>query len=285
MESKIPQALSNNAAAFAIVVPKAAPPGAKRFLIFGGPSGPFQGSCGGILFQYKLDPSKLKTERRLLVERFSLSISVPLCHGISPLFAQTFAFALDEPGDFSIEFKEPVRDPTPGSLTTLLPTKVADVSSSAQLNTSAFEVSGHWIDPATNGSGIAIQHRRTPETFLGTWFMYGSRGETKWMSLQFTEWSPDGKTVSGLLFTLPNMQCVTPGMTTSLHTCPNPSLPVQAYFPAGTRPEDPLVMSPFNIWNTALATLTFSSPTRAHAEVRDLAGTLLFTSELQKLDF
>ena len=129
-----------------------------------------------------------------------------------------------------------------------------------------------WYDSATNGSGIALHHRRTgSDAAFGTWFMYNNAGEPRWYSLQSASWQADGNVLEGFLLGFDGM-CQTP----SLAACP-----------ARSRPQETRVPSSFLTFASppAFVRITFQSATRARAEVSSLDGTRLFSSELTKLAF
>lgn len=134
---------------------------------------------------------------------------------------------------------------------------------------SKFDVNGMWFDAATNGSGIALHHRRsTTDIAFGTWFLYNNNGESRWVSFQSTNWQQDGSVLEGLLIETRG-GCQLP----SLVACPA----------SGTFRTDP----PQDLFSVtpSRARITFQSATRARAEVLTLSGAVLFTSELTKLQF
>ena len=134
---------------------------------------------------------------------------------------------------------------------------------------SKFDTNGMWFDTATNGSGIALHHRRgTTDAAFGTWFLYSNDGTSRWYTLQSTNWQQDGSVLEGLL-----MQTRGGCAFANLAGCP-------ALGSFRTDPPQDL------FWVTPpLARITFQSPTRARAEVLTLGGAVLFTSELTKLQF
>ena len=154
-----------------------------------------------------------------------------------------------------------IRDENTGAKITIqtLPASVA----------SKFDTNGMWFDAATNGSGIALHHKRgTTDVAFGTWFLYNNNGESRWVSLQSANWQQDGSVLEGLLIeTRGGCQ------TTSLAACPA----VGSF--RTDPPQDLFSVTP------SLARITFQSATRARAEVFSLGGKVLFTSELTKLQF
>ena len=154
-----------------------------------------------------------------------------------------------------------IRDENSGAEITIqtLPTAIA----------SKFDTNGMWFDTATNGSGIALHHRRgTTDAAFGTWFLYSNDGAPRWYSLQSTKWQQDGSVLEGLL-----IQTRGGCAFANLAGCP-------ALGSFRTDPSQDL------FWVTPpLARITFQSPTSARAEVLTLGGAVLFTSELTKLQF
>ena len=134
---------------------------------------------------------------------------------------------------------------------------------------SKFDTNGMWFDAATNGSGIALHHRRgTTDAAFGTWFLYSNDGTSRWYTLQSTNWQQDGSVLEGLL-----IQTRGGCAFANLAGCP-----ALGSF-RGDPPQDLFWVTP------PLARITFQSPTRARAEVLTLGGAVLFTSELTKLQF
>ncbi len=134
---------------------------------------------------------------------------------------------------------------------------------------SKFDTNGMWFDAATNGSGIALHHKRgTTDVAFGTWFLYSNNGESRWVSLQSANWQQDGSVLEGLLIeTRGGCQI------TSLAACPA----VGSF--RTDPPQDLFSVTP------SRARIAFQSATRARAEVLSLGGKVLFTSELTKLQF
>ncbi len=136
---------------------------------------------------------------------------------------------------------------------------------------SRYDVNGMWFDPATNGSGINLHHRRsTTDSVFGTWFLFPDRGQLpSWLSMQAASWQQDGAVLEGLLYVVEG-GC---GESAKLIACP-----ATGRFRAQP-PTSQFVLAPTR------ARITFQSATRARAEVLTLSGTVLFTSELTKLQF
>lgn len=135
---------------------------------------------------------------------------------------------------------------------------------------SKYDTNGMWFDAATNGSGIALHHRRaTTDVSFGTWFMFNNSGESRWYTLQSANWLQGGSVLEGLL-----LQVAGTCFTSGLAACPASGGIAFGQFPATKFGAIP-----------ALARITFQSATRARAEVLTLSGTAIFTSELTKLSF
>lgn len=142
------------------------------------------------------------------------------------------------------------------------------VQTQGTLPVSRFDVDGMWFDPATNGSGISIHHQRVgSDAAFGTWFLFNNNGETRWYSMQQTNWLQDGSVLEGLLVDVAGA-CAQPGTA----VCPA----------RGSVPG----LAANNVFTTApaIARITFQSGTRARAEVTRLDGAAIFVSNLQKLE-
>ena len=134
---------------------------------------------------------------------------------------------------------------------------------------SKFDTNGMWFDAATNGSGIALHHRRgTTDAVFGTWFLYNNNSESRWVTLQSANWQQDGGVLEGLL-----IQTRGGCPITSLVACP-----AVGNFRTDP-PQDLFSVTPSRV------RITFQSATRARAEVLSLGSAVLFTSELTKLQF
>jgi len=66
---------------------------------------------------------------------------------------------------------------------------------------SAFNITGMWYDPQSNGSGLTFVHSRvTDNTVFGTWYVYEASGKPRWYTIQNTEWKSQGRVMEGLLY-------------------------------------------------------------------------------------
>ena len=67
--------------------------------------------------------------------------------------------------------------------------------------TSAFDVDGSWYDPARNGSGLLLQHRRAgaQESLSGIWFNFTPVGDSRWHLLGAARWVSPSR-VEGLVY-------------------------------------------------------------------------------------
>lgn len=68
-------------------------------------------------------------------------------------------------------------------------------------NRSAFNITGMWYDPASNGSGLTFVHSRTSDNLVfGTWYVYDATGKPRWYTIQNMTWTARGRTLVGSLF-------------------------------------------------------------------------------------
>ena len=205
-------------------------------------------------YNFFLDTSLMESQNLVLIRR-SLGTGV-VCPTVGVVLVRSeFAITPAKAGLLTI------RDENSGSQIT-----IQTVSASPP---SKFDTNGMWFDAATNGSGIALHHRRsTTDKAFGTWFLYNNNSESRWVSFQSTNWQQDGSVLEGLLIETRG-GCQFP----SLVACPA----------SGTFRTDP----PQDLFSVtpSLARITFQSATRARAEVLTLSGAVLFTSELTKLQF
>lgn len=215
--------------------------------------------------RWRLDTNLMLSDSEVWVRSRSVpELCAPLIGGIYTTIVQTFEFTPTRAGIITVFWEGLLR---PGGKTEsltiqTLPEKIA----------STYDANGMWYDSATNGSGIALHHRRTgSDAAFGTWFMYNNAGEPRWYSLQSASWQADGNVLEGFLLGFDGM-CQTP----SLAACP-----------ARSRPQETRVPSSFLTFASppAFVRITFQSATRARAEVSSLDGTRLFSSELTKLAF
>ncbi|MEO8385131.1 MAG: hypothetical protein ABI583_07815 [Betaproteobacteria bacterium] len=203
-----------------------------------------------------LDTSQAESQNRLIIANGWAGISNAIC---SPAYyIRAFQYTPTKSGTITVY-----------SQATLLQVTIQTVSTTVS---SKFDVSGMWFDPATSGSGISLHHSRsTTDSAFGTWFLFNNyRGTPLWYSLQSTAWTQDGSVLEGLLYFV-NGTCA----DSQLNGCPGVG---------SINPPSPPFTYPY--WVTpSLARITFQSPTRARAEVLTLWGTVIFTSELTKLQF
>ena len=206
-------------------------------------------------YEFSLDSSAIETNNLVVLRKITRIVLCPSV-GNPPVLARfEFEITPTKAGTLTI------RDETSGAEITIQ-TLPASVSSK-------FDTNGMWFDAATNGSGIALHHKRgTTDVAFGTWFLYNNNGESRWVSLQSANWQQDGSVLEGLLIeTRGGCQ------TTSLAACPA----VGSF--RTDPPQDLFSVTP------SRARITFQSATRARAEVFSLGGKVLFTSELTKLQF
>ena len=151
----------------------------------------------------------------------------------------------------------------------------AEVTSTSAPRSSR-NVNGMWFDPTTNGSGIAMHHSRASDAVFGTWFIFNLDGSTRWYTMQQAYWRGNGDILEGLLFGMsgncPEESHVACPARASVRTLPLGTLDPTTSYPAG---------APF--LDAVVARFTFTSDTAARAEVLDLAGNVLFVSQLIRL--
>lgn len=77
---------------------------------------------------------------------------------------------------------------------------------------SAFNITGMWFDPQSNGSGLTFVHSRvTDNVVFGTWYVYDGTGKPRWYTIQNTEWKSQGRVMEGWLYhTSANANCPLP---------------------------------------------------------------------------
>ena len=217
------------------------------FLQFGAPG------CSDYAISF--DTSLMETQNLVVLRTQGLPVICPL-QPPARLARFDLAFTPTKTGTLTLRWDRGGPDVTIQSVTDIVASK--------------FDVNGMWFDAATNGSGIAVHHRRdTTGVVFGTWFLFNNNGESRWYTLQSAIWQQDGSDLEGLL-----IQDIGRCPTVSLAACP--TLGAIAFGPStairyGVIP--------------ALARITFQSSTNARAEVLSLDGTRLFTSELTKLAF
>ena len=133
-----------------------------------------------------LDTSAMEANG-LVVLRYRPRLGV-ICAGVVPPKLLRFEFLISPT---KVGFVR-IRDEKSGSEIT--------IQTVAASPASKFDVNGMWFDAATNGSGIALHHRRsTTDIAFGTWFLYSNNGESRWVSFQSTNWQQDGSVLEGLL--------------------------------------------------------------------------------------
>ena len=205
------------------------------------------------VYKFSLDISLMESQNLVLIRRNTAN---PVCPTVGAIFVRTeLEFTPTKVGLLTIRDGNSGAEITIQTLPTALPSK--------------FDTNGMWFDTATNGSGIALHHRRgTTDEAFGTWFLYSNDGTSRWYSLQSTNWQQDGSVLEGLLIQ-------THGCCAFANLAGCPAL---GSF-RGDPPQDLFWVTP------SLARITFQSPTRARAEVLTLGGAVLFTSELTKLQY
>jgi hypothetical protein len=135
---------------------------------------------------------------------------------------------------------------------------------------SAMDISGLWYDPATNGSGVVLQHGfRNSDTAFGTWYLYDQFGLPHWFSMQEGKWNQDGTIWEASLY---ETQSISPaGCLGGPIGCPAPvtSTRLVGAFRATVSGSD----------------RAGGSPVRIKAEAISPADKVLFSSTLERLTF
>ncbi len=70
-------------------------------------------------------------------------------------------------------------------------------------NRSAYNITGMWYDPASNGSGLTFVHSRADSSnnaVFGTWYVYDSSGMPRWYTIQNAEWKSGGLVLEGTMY-------------------------------------------------------------------------------------
>ena len=210
--------------------------------------------CPGSTFS--LDTSLIEAQNLVLLRQQSRFVLCPAAPTPVPAANFEFEFTPSKTGQLTVRVN-------PAGPEFSIQTTLIDVPSK-------FDVNGMWFDTATNGSGIALHHRRAAaDVVFGTWFLYSNNGESRWYTFQSANWQQDGTILEGLLYGVTG-QCT----ISNLVACPAPGgveKTANGSFPAAPLP--------------SRARITFQSAIRARAEVLSLGGKVLFTSELTKLQF
>lgn len=127
---------------------------------------------------------------------------------------------------------------------------------------SQFDLTGAWYDPASYGSGLTFVHGANREdTLFGTWYVYDYVGDPRWYTIQNVVWKTGGLEAEGqILETSANsVVCVPP-----LIGCP---VAFASVFPQ------------------ARANILMLNANSARIQARNANGTVLFTSNIQRIIF
>ena len=129
-------------------------------------------------------------------------------------------------------------------------------------NRAAFNITGIWYDPQSNGSGLTFVHSRTgSDAVFGTWYVYDSSGKPRWYTIQETVWKSQGRIMEGRLF-----QTNAPFGS----TCPAPLTAC----PRENGGIGLLLMAP------GRARVTLTGPTTAVVDALTTDGTVIFSSNV-----
>lgn len=76
------------------------------------------------------------------------------------------------------------------------------------ISRSAYNLTGLWYDPFTNGSGLTFVHNRDgTDAVFGTWYVYDNEGKPRWYTIQSTSWTDSGRVLEGKLYETASRPC------------------------------------------------------------------------------
>ena len=128
---------------------------------------------------------------------------------------------------------------------------------------SAFNITGMWYDPLSNGSGLTFVHSRvTDNAVFGTWYVYDATGKPRWYTIQNAEWKSPGRVMEGWLYE-------TAALASS---CPPP-------FTAC-----PARSGPMSLLTVGRARVTLTGANTARVEALNIDGTVIFASDVIRAD-
>ncbi len=93
---------------------------------------------------------------------------------------------------------------------------------------SDFDVSGSWYEPATNGTGLFLEHKKFEQVDIvfGSWLNYSGAGESSWYFLSGVNWTSARVNKGDIYKTMADpVFCFLPPPGTS---CPMPLAPARA---------------------------------------------------------
>ena len=121
---------------------------------------------------------------------------------------------------------------------------------------SAFNITGMWYDPKSNGSGLTFVHSRvTDNAVFGTWYVYDGSGKPRWYTIQNTEWTAQGRVMEGSLYE-----------TSAVASCPAPFTACPARIGL--------------LVTIGRARVTITGDTSARVEALTTGGTVIFSSDV-----
>ena len=131
---------------------------------------------------------------------------------------------------------------------------------------SAFNITGMWYDPQSNGSGLTFVHSRVNDNAVfGTWYVYDRSGKPLWYTIQDTVWKSQGRIMEGrLLHTNAPFGSTCPAPLTA---CPRENGGI------GLR-----LMAP------GRARVTLTGPATALVEALSLSGAVIFSSNVIRVE-
>lgn len=103
-------------------------------------------------------------------------------------------------------FEVPYTPTAVGTLRVVAASASGGIRSESQIRTAATQgraravgnITGAWYDPATNGSGIQINHNFAgSDAVLATWYVYDTNGKARWLTIQNVTWQAGGAEFTG----------------------------------------------------------------------------------------
>lgn len=132
---------------------------------------------------------------------------------------------------------------------------------------SAFNITGMWYDPQSNGSGLTFVHSLVNDNAVfGTWYLYDTSGKPTWYTIQNAVWTTQGRVMEGALYES--------RQGTAAAICPPP-------FTACPPNYVPRILV-FSTFGRVRLTLTGAGA--AHVEALSFSGTVMFASDIIRAD-
>ena len=125
---------------------------------------------------------------------------------------------------------------------------------------SAFNISGMWFDPLSNGSGLTFVHSKSADNAVfGTWYVYDNAGNPLWYTIQYATWKSQGRVLEGALL-----------KTSAAANCSGPLTACPA--------------SLGQLTTVGRVLLTITGNDSAHIDALGMDGSVLFSSNLVKAE-